>query len=215
MTDSTPTAATPAPASRATAKPPRRRVAAQPVLEQLFSLYPHLFGQRFVPLKRGIYQDLLAAQPETFDRDALKTALSVHTRSTRYLQCVASGAPRHDLQGQPVEPVAPEHVFQAIVELFQRRLARGQDDALARLQKQLMAAYAASGLSRQDYLIRMPLADDTVMAALDEAVALVEQERARYAALKRAYELSGQSVEAFADSLGMPVRQVQAALKAS
>ena len=213
MTDSTPTATTPAPASNAPAKPPRRMAAAQPVLEQLFGLYPRLFGARFVPLKRGVYQDLLAAHPNTFDRDALKTALSVHTRSTRYLQCVASGAARHDLQGQPVEPVAPEHVFQAIVELFQRRLARAQDDALPRLQKQLMAAYAASGLSRQDYLLRMPVADDAVMAVLDEAVALVDQERARNAALARAFALSGQSVEAFADSLGMPLRQVQNALK--
>lgn len=213
MTESTNPTADQAAPDAAPAKPAGRFAAVQPVLEKLFELYPKLFGQRFLPLKLGVFQELLAAHPGVFQRDTLKAALGVHTRSTRYLQAVASGAPRHDLQGQPVEPVAPEHVFLAIVELFQRRQARAQDDALARLQKQLMAAYAASGLARQDYLTRLPLVDDVVLTVLDEAVALVDQARARNAALARAFALSGQSVEQFADALGMTARQLQAALK--
>ena len=78
-----------------------------PVLEQLAALHPALFGAQFLPLKRGIFQDLMDAHPEAFEREALKAALSLHTRSTRYLIAVSSGAQRHDLTGQPVEAMAP------------------------------------------------------------------------------------------------------------
>ena len=57
----------------------------QSVLEKLFELYPHLFGAEFLPLKLGIFQELLASHPEQFERAALKAALGTHTRSTRYL----------------------------------------------------------------------------------------------------------------------------------
>jgi len=36
------------------------------VLNRLASLYPALFGAEFLPMKRGIYQDLLAAHPDEF-----------------------------------------------------------------------------------------------------------------------------------------------------
>ena len=100
-------AATTPDAAPGVAKAPRTP---HPVLEQLAGLYPHLFGAVFRPLKRGIFQDLLAAHPDAFEREALKVALGIHTRSTRYLQAVAAGEKRHDLQGQPVEAMAPEHV---------------------------------------------------------------------------------------------------------
>ena len=96
----------------------------QPVLEKLFELYPQLFGAQFSPLKLGIYHELLALHPEHFQRDTLKAALGAHTRSTRYLQCVAAGLARHDLQGVAGDPVAPEHIYLAMLELHRRRLDR-------------------------------------------------------------------------------------------
>ncbi len=195
------------------AKGKGRFASAQPVLEQLFELYPQLFGQRFVPLKLGVFQDLLAAHPDVFAKDTLKLALGVHTRSTRYLQCVAQGLPRHDLQGQPLEPVAPEHVLLSIVELYHRRQARTPEDLLPKLRNQLQAAYQASGLSRQDYLSRLTSLDEKVAALLDEVIAEVEQQRARQAALLKAFDASGKTPEAFAAELGMDVRQIQTALK--
>ncbi|MGP1682413.1 MAG: ProQ/FINO family protein, partial [Giesbergeria sp.] len=108
-----------------------------PALEQLAALYPPLFGAVFRPLKRGIFQDLMAAHPEAFEKDALKQALAIHTRSTRYLQAVAAGQQRHDLQGQPVEAMAPEHVHHALVEVYKRRQGRGQDDLLPRLRARI------------------------------------------------------------------------------
>ena len=210
-------AAAPAPAptepQAAPAKGKGRFASAQPVLEKLFELYPQLFGQRFVPLKLGVFQDLLATHPEVFAKDTLKLALGVHTRSTRYLQCVAQGLPRHDLQGQPVEPVAPEHVLLSIVELYHRRQARTPEDLQPKLRNQLLAAYQASGLTRQDYLSRLTSLDEKVTALLDEVIAEVDQQRARQAALLKAFDASGKTVEEFAAELGMDARQVQAAVK--
>ena len=186
---------------------------AQPVLEKLFELYPHLFGERFLPLKLGIFQELLAAHPDDFKRDTLKVALGVHTRSTRYLQSVASGQKRHDLSGAAVEDVAPEHVFLSVVELFQRRQARSTEDLRPKLRAQLLAAFEKCGLSRQDYLACIGTPSETVQAVLDEVLAEVEMQRARLAALKKAFLASGKNVEEFADSLGMRVGDVEAALK--
>jgi ProP effector len=204
--------ATPA-ASPTPAKGKGRFASAQPVLEKLFELYPKLFGQQFLPLKLGVFQDLLAAHPEVFAKDELKLALGVHTRSTRYLQSVAQGLPRHDLLGQPVEPVAPEHVLLSMVEVFQRRQARSDEDLLPKLRKQMLAAYQASGLTRQDYLSRLTTLDEKVAALLDEVIDEVEQQRARQAALLKAFDASGKTVDDFASELGMDPRQVQAALK--
>ena len=109
-----------------------------PVLEKLAALHPQLFGSEFLPLKRGIFQDLQAQHPDVFEREALKAALAFHTRSTRYLTAVASGLARHDLQGAAVEAMAPEHVHHALLEVFRRRQARTQEKAYGlRLQQAL------------------------------------------------------------------------------
>lgn len=186
--------------------------AVQPVLEKLFELYPHLFGAEFLPLKLGIFQELLAQHPELFKRDSLKAALGVHTRSTRYLQCVAAAKQRHDLQGAAVESVAPEHVHLALVELFRRRQARTQDDLRPKLRAQLIAVYEASGLSRQDYLAKVLTNDAQTNALLEEALAEYDEKLARQEALLRAFEASGKTPEAFADMYGLPLRDVMAAL---
>jgi ProP effector len=213
-TDSTVETAAPADALPKANKPKNRFESVQPVLEKLFELYPQLFGERFLPLKLGVFQELLAAHPETFKRDTLKTALGVHTRSTRYLQSVAAGLQRHDLQGKPVEDVAPEHIYLSIVELFLRRQARSKDDLRPKLYAQLVLAYDKSGLSKQDYLARIGAPAEAVQMVLDDALAEVDQQRARRAALVKAYEASGKTPEDFADMLGMNVRDIKAALSA-
>lgn len=204
--------AAPAPAS-ATARQPGRAPAVQAVLEKLFELYPHLFGAHFVPLKLGIFQELLAAHPEHFERASLKAALGLHTRSTRYLQSVAAGLPRHDLQGAAGEAVAPEHVYLTLLELFRRRQGRSQADLRPKLRAQLIAAFEASGLSRQDYLARVQTSDADATALLEEALAEHDQTRARQEALCRAFDNSGKTPEEFAAMYGLAPRDVTAALK--
>ena len=179
-----------------------------PALEQLAALYPHLFGAVFRPLKRGIFQDILAAHPDLFEREALKVALGLHTRSTRYLQSVAAGDKRHDLQGQPVEDMAPEHVHHALLEVYRRKKARATEDLLPKLRNRMMAAFEASGLTREAYTGLVLSRDDAANAILEEAFAEWSARNAKDEALLRAFEASGQTLEAFADMYGMVPRTV-------
>lgn len=190
---------------------PARKV--HPVLERLFELYPKMFGARFLPLKLGAYQDLLAAHPDEFKKDDLKVALGLHARSTRYLEAVAAGEQRHDLNGVPVEPVAPEHVHHAILEVFKRRQARTGEDLRPKLRERLVAAIEASGLSREDYVLAMRGGDETTNAVLDEAFAEVGARTAKREALRRAFEASGKSVAEFAEMYGLQPEEVERTLQ--
>ncbi|KQW32761.1 MULTISPECIES: ProQ/FINO family protein [unclassified Acidovorax] len=198
-------AAAPAGGPGAGTRAPQR---VHPALEQLAGLYPHLFGAVFRPLKRGIFQDILAAHPELFEREALKVALGLHTRSTRYLQSVAAGDKRHDLQGQPVEDMAPEHVHHALLEVYRRKKARATEDLLPKLRNRMMAAFEASGLTREAYTQLVLSRDEAANAILEEAFAEWSARNAKDEALLRAFEASGQTLDAFADMYGMVPRTV-------
>jgi ProP effector len=177
-----------------------------PLLDTLASLYPALFGETPRPLKRGIFHDLRAAHPEQLDADGLKAALALHTRSTRYLNAVAAGQKRHDLDGQPVEDMAPEHVHQALLEVFRRRQGRRGEDLRPQLVRRIARAMEDSGLSREAYAERVRSRDDAANALLDEALAEAGPRLARDEALLRAFESSGQTEEAFAGMYGLPLR---------
>ncbi|MFZ5487826.1 MAG: ProQ/FINO family protein [Pseudomonadota bacterium] len=187
---------TSAPGQQAATRTPRRT---HPVLEQLAALYPQLFGAVFRPLKRGIFQDLTAAHPDAFDRAALKEALGLHTRSTRYLHSVAAGGKRYDLAGQPVEDLAPEHVLHALLEVHRRRQARAGADAAAtadakdQLRRRMVAAFEASGLTREAYTERVRSRDEAANALLEEALAEWAARNAKDEALLRAFEASAAS----------------------
>lgn len=191
-----------------------RSRSAQAVLEKLFELYPHLFGAHFLPLKLGIFQELLAAHPDHFQRDSLKAALGIHTRSTRYLQSVTAGNKRHDLQGNAGDDVAPEHVYLSLLELFRRRQARAREDLRPKFRAQLMAAFEASGLTRQDYQARVQTNDLEATALLEEAFAERDQKLAKREALRRTFENSGKTAEEFADMYGLDKRELFAAIEA-
>ena len=205
-----------APATDRAAQRPAQRPAQEeraprsqhPLLLKLATLYPQLFGETPQPMKRGIFQDLLDAQPEAFDRDGLKVALSIHTRSSRYLTAVAAGQPRHDLQGQAVEAMAPEHVHHALLEVFRRRQQRSNEDLRPKLVNRIIQAFEASGLSREAYAERVQTRDDATNALVDAALAQAAERAAKDEALLRAFEASGQDIAAFADMYGMVARTV-------
>lgn len=213
--------AAPAPAVDQEARPARekkrgaaRASAVQPTLEKLAGFYPHLFGAVFRPLKRGIFQDLLEAHPDAFDKEALKEALSFHTRSSRYLQAVAASQQRHDLQGQAVEAMAPEHVHHALLEVFRRRQGRGGEDLRPKLRDRIVQAFEASGLTPEDYGQLVRGRDESANALLDEALAIAAERRAKDEALLRAFEAGGgTSVEAFAEMYGLDPRAAAASLQ--
>ncbi len=196
------------PAPRSETRSPRQH----PVLDQLAQLVPALFGDALKPLKRGIFQDLLDAHPGVLEADGLKAALALHTRSTRYLSVVAQGLPRHDLTGQPVEALAPEHVHHALIEVFRRRQGRTPEDLVPKLRQRIAIAFDASGLGREAYATLVMGRDETVNAITAEALAEAASRAARDEALLRAFDASGKTVEAFADMYGMPVQEARRTL---
>lgn len=195
------------------ARPAPRSREVHPVLQQLFALYPKMFGPQFLPLKLGVYQELLALHPDAFKPEDLKVALGLHARSMRYLESVAAGHPRHDLQGVPVEPVAPEHVHHAMLEVFKRHQGRTQEDLRPHLRVRMMHAIEASGLSHEDYALRVRTQDETTNALLGDALAALKLEAAKREALARTFEASGQTAAQFADMYGMDPVEVTRVLE--
>ena len=157
---------------------------------------------------------LVAAHPDALPPAELKVALGLHTRSTRYIEAVASGLARHDLQGKPVEPVAPEHVQHAILELYKRRRGKAPEQARERAVAQLAAAVEASGLTREAYRERFTSPDDEVHAMLEEALSLVAQRGARREALQKAFTASGKTVAEFAEMYGLDAAETKRLLGA-
>jgi sRNA-binding protein len=215
MTSTPPEAAAPVvepntPADLAPKRQPRpnRQGAAQPVLEKLFELYPQLFGAEFRPLKLGVFQELLAQHPADFERESLKTALAVHTRSTRYLQSVAAGMARYGLDGVAVEPVAAQHVYFAILELFRRRQARSAEDLRPKARTQIIHAFEASGVSRLDYQALVQSNDAQANELLEEALTQYDLLLAKEEALYSAFQSSGKTPQEFADMYGLNPRDV-------
>jgi ProP effector len=197
------------PASRRHAAARKAPRPVHPLLHKLFELYPRLFGSRFLPLKVGIFEELVAAHPEALPPAELKVALGLHTRSTRYIESVASGLARHDLQARPVEPAAPEHVHHAILELYKRRSGKAPDQARQQAVKQMAAAVEASGLSREEYRERFSSPDDNLHSLIEEALSVVAQKQARRAALRNAFEASGKPIAEFAEMYGLDPREAK------
>ena len=209
MTETIQTSAITSPSAE---KPVKAKIDVQPVLQKLFELYPHLFGSAFLPLKLGTYQDLMAAHPGVFQKESLKAALGFHARSTRYLQCVVAGNKRHDLLGKPVDDVSPEHVYVSLLQLFSRRQARSKIDLRSEFRAQLIDAFVASGLSRQEYQLRVQTNEAEATLLLEEALAEYDAKFAKQTALKRAFESSGKSAAEFAEMYGLDARSVKRVL---
>lgn len=209
MTDTLPLSPE-APTTEAPVAAPQRasRPDVFPVLEKMAEFYPHMFGATFLPMKRGIFQDLLDAHPDAFERDSLKAAIAYHARSTRYLTVVASGEDRHDLQGKPVEAMAPEHVHHALLEVFRRRQTRSKEDLRPKLIQRIVMACEASGLTVQAYAELVRSRDEAANAVLDEAMAEVSARAAKTEALLKAFKASGKSLDVFADMYGLDPRAV-------
>lgn len=184
-----------------------------PVLDQLATLYPVLFGETLLPLKRGIFEDLLAAHPDALDKDGLKAALALHARSSRYLTVVASGLQRHDLSGQPVEALTPEQVHHALIEVFRRRGARSREDLRPKLRQRILKAYEASGLSPDDYTQRVQGRDEEVNQLTRDALAEATARAAREDALLRTFEASGKGINEFADMYGLHILDANRSLE--
>jgi len=120
---------------------------------------------------------------------------------------------RHDLDGNVAEPVAPEHVHHAILELHRRRSQRTGEDLRPQLVARLARAVEASGLDREAYAVLVRSRDANNNAVLDEALALLAEQAAKREALLRAFEASGRSEKEFAEMYGMTQGEVTRTLQ--
>lgn len=186
-----------APAPRRPAAPPH------PALIQLAELYPKLFGHRLLPLKRGVLEELEQLHGDLIAKADLKLALTQHTRSSRYLATLASGQARHDLTGQAVEPVSPEHRYHALTELYRRRQQRHPQDLSAELRQRIIEAAEASGLTPASYARLVRHKNEAANVQLDQAVTEWNDRIARDEARLRAFESSGNTVKQFAEMYGL------------
>lgn len=94
-------------------RPPRRNA----LLDQFVERYPVFKEGK--PLAIGIHKALLEEQPD-LDKAALRTAMKVHTQSTKYLKGIVEGAQRFDLAGNPAGTVTAEQQEQAVTTLKER-----------------------------------------------------------------------------------------------
>jgi ProP effector len=87
------------------------------LLETLSSSFPVF--RDCLPLAIGIHKAVKERLPD-IDRDKLRTAMRIHTASTRYLKSLSNGQARFDLDGQPAGEVTAEQRQQATDELKER-----------------------------------------------------------------------------------------------
>src|SRR5436305_14469272 len=81
----------------------RRRVR----LEELAKRFPAAFGGDARPLKKGIHDDLMTRIGDA-DRRLLRRELGFHTSRRSYLEALAKGGIRINLEGVPAGDVTPE-----------------------------------------------------------------------------------------------------------
>ena len=97
----------------------------------LFRHYPRAFGQNYIPLMLGIHRELLANPKLPVGSNVLRKVLYRRTRYDRYLLAMAArdefgfSAMRHNLKGEPVEPVSEADALAAL-DAWRRRKKRRQ-----------------------------------------------------------------------------------------
>ncbi len=215
MTVTTPLAASTNTPNHRAPKPQRtpHRREVHPLLHTLYDLYPKVFGAQALPLKLGVFHELMATHPDLLEAKALREALGQHTRSTRYLEQVATGVQRHDLQANPVESMAPEHVHQAIMEVARRDRSSNTPAGQAKLRMRLRNAFEASGLSRGAYAEQVKPPLEAWNALLDHTYTEDGPAAAKREALLKAFEASGQTLAQFADMYGMDFASTETSLE--
>lgn len=73
----------------------------------------------YLPLAIGIHKTLMERFPG-LDKGQVRTAMKLHTGTTRYLKSILDGAPRFDLDGNPSGVVTAEQHAQAATTLRER-----------------------------------------------------------------------------------------------
>ena len=89
--------------------------------------------QNCLPLAIGIHKAIQERFPE-IDKQSLRSALRIHTASTRYLKALVQGECRFDLAGEKTGPITPEQKQQAkdtLRERYKKTAERKKAEQLA------------------------------------------------------------------------------------
>ncbi len=147
---------------------------------RLKQLFPALFVGAPKPLKLRIQVDIQERAPGTFTKQALSAFFRRHTGSTSYLQAVAQGRQRFDLDGQPSGEIAEEHRQVARDELARRRASHEERRALEDQQRRnragLLHDHERTTLTRANFCALKQVAEDE----LDGLLAIAREEAAQY-----------------------------------
>jgi ProP effector len=99
-----------------------------------------------LPLAIGIDKQLLARLPG-LDRKALRSALGMHTHSTRYLKTMEKATQRVNLDGQPANEIDAAHRSHA-AELLKERLKKQAEQRKAQREAEILARQRAEKLDQ-------------------------------------------------------------------
>lgn len=89
--------------------PEARKAASRAARAWLLATWPQSVGA-FLPLAVGVHKDAIAAAAGLHSPRAIRDAMRYHANSQRYREALSRpGAIRVNLDGEPVEPVSPEH----------------------------------------------------------------------------------------------------------
>ena len=147
---------------------------------RLKQLFPALFVGAPKPLKLRIQVDIQERAPVTFTKQALSAFFRRYTGSTSYLQAVANGRQRFDLDGQPCGEIADEHRQAARDELVRRRAnheeRRALEDQQRRNRAGLLHDYERTTLTRANFCALKQVAEEE----LDGLLAIARDEAAQH-----------------------------------
>jgi ProP effector len=140
---------------------------------QLKHLWPALFAGAPKPLKLRIQLDIQERAPGTFTKQALSAFFRRYTGSTSYLQAVAHGKQRLDLDGLPSGEISDEHRQAARDELARRRANQEQRSALEEQQRRnragLLHDYERTTLTRANFCALKQVAEEELDGLLEIA----------------------------------------------
>jgi ProP effector len=154
--------------------------------QQLKQRFPALFSGAPKPIKLRVQVDIQARAPGVFSKNVLSAFFRRYTGSTSYLQAVANGQQRFDLDGQPQGDISEEHRKIAAEELARRRAnhaaaqtasreAEQLQEQKRRNRAQLLHDYERTTLTRANFCVLKGVAE----ADLDGYLATAREEAAQ------------------------------------
>ena len=170
LPEAAPNPAPPPPTKPSSAETRPAQGDAGPLLKKRF---PALFGGAPKPLKLRIQIDIQERAPGVFTKQALSAFFRRYTGSTSYLQAVAQGKQRLDLDGQPAGEISDEHRRGAIDELARRRALHDERRELEAQQRRnragLLRDFERTTLTRANFCVLKQVADEELDGLLERA----------------------------------------------